>query len=81
MVASRAHGVVVSRLLRMQKALGSNPSGSIISSKKKFFYREYLSGQKCARRESNPGHKHGKLVCYHYTTSASGSKNRSLGTF
>jgi hypothetical protein len=24
----RAHGVVVSRLLRMQKALGSNPSGS-----------------------------------------------------
>ena len=25
----RAHGVVVSRLLRMQKALGSNPSGSI----------------------------------------------------
>jgi hypothetical protein len=24
----------------------------------------------CARRESNPGHKHGKLVCYHYTTSA-----------
>ena len=27
----RAHGVVVSRLLRMQKALGSNPSGSTIS--------------------------------------------------
>ena len=26
----RARGVVVSRLLRMQKALGSNPSGSII---------------------------------------------------
>ena len=26
---NRAHGVVVSRLLRMQKALGSNPSGSI----------------------------------------------------
>lgn len=26
----RAHGVVVSRLLRMQKALGSNPSGSIL---------------------------------------------------
>ena len=26
----RAHGVVVSRLLRMQKALGSNPSGSSI---------------------------------------------------
>ena len=25
-----AHGVVVSRLLRMQKALGSNPSGSSI---------------------------------------------------
>ena len=25
---SWAHGVVVSRLLRMQKALGSNPSGS-----------------------------------------------------
>ena len=25
----RAHGVAVSRLLRMQKALGSNPSGSI----------------------------------------------------
>jgi hypothetical protein len=25
----RARGVVVSRLLRMQKALGSNPSGSI----------------------------------------------------
>jgi hypothetical protein len=28
--ADRAHGVVVSRLLRMQKALGSNPSGSTI---------------------------------------------------
>ena len=26
----RAHGVVVSRLLRMQKVLGSNPSGSIL---------------------------------------------------
>ena len=26
-----AHGVVVSRLLRMQKALGSNPSGSIFA--------------------------------------------------
>ena len=24
----------------------------------------------CTNRESNPGHKHGKLVCYHYTTSA-----------
>ena len=27
-ITCRAHGVVVSRLLRMQKALGSNPSGS-----------------------------------------------------
>ena len=29
-VFKRAHGVVVSRLLHMQKALGSNPSGSIL---------------------------------------------------
>ena len=28
LIFNRAHGVVVSRLLRMQKALGSNPSGS-----------------------------------------------------
>jgi hypothetical protein len=33
---------------------------------------EYGENLICARRESNPGHKHGKLVCYHYTTSASG---------
>ena len=32
---ARAHGVVVSRLLRMQKALGSNPSGSM-------FLREFF---------------------------------------
>lgn len=25
---------------------------------------------KCTNRESNPGHKHGKLVCYHYTIGA-----------
>ena len=31
--SGRAHGVVVSRLLRMQKALGSNPSGSTIFSR------------------------------------------------
>ena len=31
----RAHGVVVSRLLRMPKALGSNPSGSM-------FLREFF---------------------------------------
>jgi len=24
----------------------------------------------CASRESNPGHKHGRLVCYRYTTGA-----------
>ena len=26
----------------------------------------------CACRESSPGHKHGRLVCCHYTTGASG---------
>jgi hypothetical protein len=30
-IASRAHGVVVSHPLRMRKALGSNPSGSIVA--------------------------------------------------
>ena len=34
--ACGAHAVVVSRLLRMQKALGSNPSGSIFITEKEF---------------------------------------------
>ena len=28
----------------------------------------------CASRESNPGHKHGRLVCYRYTTGALASQ-------
>ena len=31
---------------------------------------EHALKAKCARRESNPGHKHGRLVWYRYTTCA-----------
>ena len=31
---------------------------------------EHSDTNTCTSRESNPGHKHGKLVCYHYTTCA-----------
>ena len=32
----------------------------------------------CASRESNPGHKHGRLVCYRYTTGALASPTHFL---
>ena len=31
---------------------------------------------KCACRESNPGHKHGRLVCYRYTTGALNTRDQ-----
>ena len=37
---------------------------------KKSEINDFVLKQKCANRESNPGHKHGKLVCYHYTMCA-----------
>ena len=60
-----AHGVVVSHPLSMRGALGSIPSVSNCALEL-WLCRDALARKKhmctCACRESNPGHKHGRLV-------------------
>ena len=58
---SWAHGVVVSRLLRMQKALGSNPSGSIFNLR--LGQEPFFGPKKMGLQYSIPGLNWGPSAC------------------